>query len=271
MGGRCWTIGTLATGFASTFFSSVGLAQSSAPPEHAGTPAPAAVDEPVSSESASSVRRQATQRGFIFHPSTPVSGGFRFALGAFYDAIDPQVMYGFNVRVPQITLDARLGLGSGWSLKGHFNSMFVTTELLLGGAYGWRAGSWSFEGAASVGVYFGKLGQLGFDSVFIAPQYRPELTIGYDFGSIALALRGSVLLMGPERVRVGEVWGGLDNANVFVGHSEMLFVENTTRSDSIWYFGLGAMTTRSYYALWVLLPDSPALFTYARVAAGYEF
>jgi hypothetical protein len=270
MGGRCWTIGALATGFASTL-TTQGLAQSSASPEPAGTLAPTVVDERVSSEKISSVGRQASRRGFIFHPSKPEPGGFRFALGALYDAIDPDVMYGFNVRVPQITLDARFGLGSGWSLKGHFNSMFVTTELMLGGGYGWRAGNWSLEGAASVGVYFGKLGQLGFDALLVAPQYRPELTLGYDFGSIALSLRGSLMLMGPERVRVGDVWGGLDNANVFVGHSEMLFVENTTRSDSIWYFGLGAMTTRAYYALWLLFPDSPGLFTYARVAAGYEF
>lgn len=270
MGGRWWTIGTLATGFASTCTTPV-LAQSSATPENARAASPPEVDEAGSSRTTSSVSRQATRRGFIFHPSTPEAGGFRFALGAFYDAIDPEVMYGFNVRVPQLTVDARIGLGAGWSLKGHFNSMFVTTELLLGGGYAWRGGAWSLEGTGSVGVYFGKLGQLGFDALLIAPQYRPELTLGYDFGSIALSLRGSLLLMGPESVRVGDVWGGLDNSNVFVGHSEMLFVENTTRSDSIWYFGLGAMTTRSYYALWLLFPDSPGLFTYARVAAGYEF
>ena len=214
--------------------------------------------------------RQATGRGFSFYPSRPRLGGFRFAIGAFYDAIDPSVMYGFNVRVPQLTLDARYGLGRGWSLKGHLNSMLVTTELLFGGSYAVRAGDWSLEGTASVGIYAGKLAHFAFDALFLSPEYRPELTIGYDFGHIAVSLRGSLLLMGPERVRVGDVWGGLDNASLFAGHSEMLFVENTTRSDSVWYFGLGAMTTRSYYALWVLLPDSPGLFTYPRVVAGYE-
>src|SRR5690242_6382388 len=122
MGGRGWTIGTLVIGFASTSAMPVVLAQSSATSESTGRVPPAVLDEATSLGKTSSVQRQATGRGFIFHPSTPESGGFRFALGALYDAIDPEVMYGFNVRVPQLTADARLGLGSGWSLKGHFNS-----------------------------------------------------------------------------------------------------------------------------------------------------
>jgi hypothetical protein len=229
------------------------------------------LDQPSSLVVPTSVERQATNRGFTFHPSTPRLGGFRFALGALFDAIDPAVMYGYNVRVPQIVLDARYGLGKGWSLKGHFNSMFVTTELLFGGSYAWRSGAWSFEGSASVGIYVGKLAHFGFDALVLAPEYRPEITLGYDFGHIAASLRASLLLMGPDRVRVGDVWAGLDNSNLFAGHSEMLYVENTTRSDSVWYFGAGLLTTRAFYALWLLFPDSPGLYTYPRVVAGYEF
>jgi hypothetical protein len=222
-------------------------------------------------EEATRVQRVESARGFVFHPSTPELHAFRFGVGGFYDAVDPQVMYGVQVRVPQLSLDARYGLGAGWSLKGHLNSMWVTNELLLGAAYAWATGRWSIEGAASAGVYFGKLAQLAFDAALVSPEYRPELTIGYDFGNVALALRGSLLLMGPERARVGEIWGGLDNSNLFVGHSEILYVENPTASGGVWYFGLGAMTTRAYYQFWLLFPDSPALFTYARAVAGYEF
>lgn len=233
--------------------------------------APQPADAAGTPSELSPVRKQATGKGFVFYPSTTELSAFRFAIGAFYDFIDPAVMYGFDLRVPQLTLDARYGLGKGWSIKGHLNTMFVTNQLLFGAAYAFRAGDWSVEAAASAGVYFGKLGQFGFDAVFISPEYRPELTFGYDFGDVALSLRGSLLLMGPERVRIGDIWAGLDNSDFFAGHSEMLYVENTTRSNSLWYFGVGAMTTRAYYALWIMLPDSPGLFTYPRVVAGYEF
>jgi hypothetical protein len=226
---------------------------------------------PCNSAEAGLVEQHATQPGLAFQPSTPGLYDFRFALGGYYDAIDPQVMYGLEFRIPQLSLDARYGLGSGWSLTGHFNSMFVTNELLIGGAFAQRFGAWSYEVRASAGVYLGKLGQFGFDALVIAPQYRPELAVGYALGEVALSLRGSLLLMSSERVRIGDVWGGLDNASVFVGHSEMLFVENPMHNGSAWYFGLGLMTTRAYYAFWVLFPDSPALFTYPRMVAGYEF
>jgi hypothetical protein len=218
------------------------------------------------------VQQVATRQGFAFHPSTPPYNAFRLAIGGHYDAVDSQVMYGMSLRIPQFTADLRYGLGDGWSLKAHLNTILVINELLLGGSYAWQMGRWSLEAAASVGVYVGKLGQFAFDAFMIAAQYRPELTLGFDLGNdIAISLRGSLLLMGPERVRVGEVWGGFDNSNPFVGHSEMVYVENTLASDAVWYFGLGAMTTRSYYALWLLFPDTPGLYTYPRVVAGYEF
>ena len=225
------------------------------------------------------VEKVANWRGFLFYPSTPAAPTFRFALGATYDAIDPAVMYGMSFRFPQLTLDAIGWLGNGWSLKGHLNTMIVLNELLFGVGYSANAGPFSLELDASVGVYLGSVGAVigedsglgGFKALFVAPEYRPELTLGYDFGKLAVSLRGSLLLMGPVRARVGDSWGGFDNSNLFAGHSEMLYVENTTRRGSVWYFGAGAMTTRAYYALWVLFPDSPALYTYPRMVVGYEY
>ena len=73
--------------------------------------------------SMTSVSAQAQGQGFAFYPSTTQPGAFRLALGAYYDAIDPAVMYGMNFRLPQFSMDARYGLGQGWSLKGHLNTI----------------------------------------------------------------------------------------------------------------------------------------------------
>ena len=255
------------------FAASASAASSEASYEASPAVSPAAADTPsAASAPESDVARTANTKGFIYHPSRQPLGKFRFGLGGQYDAVDPAVMYGMNLRIPPLNVDARFGLGKGWSLKGHINTMLLNNELLLGGAYAWRGDRWSVEGSFSVGAYIGKFAQLGFNTLFVSPQYRPELTIGYDLGDgVALSLRGSLLLMGPERVRVGEIWGGLDNSNLFVGHGEMLFVENTTSSGSVWYFALGAMTTRAYYQMWLLFPDAPGLYTYPRAQVGYEF
>jgi hypothetical protein len=239
----------------------------------AEAPPAAGVDTPAGEARSSTltVLEVAEGRGFTFYPSEPPSGAFRLAIGGSFDAVDPQVMYGYRLRIPQFSLDARLGLSNGWSLRGHLNTMLVSNELLVGGSYATHVGRWSLEASASVGVFLGKLGSFGFNALLIAPQYRPELAVGHDFGDIAVTLRGSLLLMGPERVQVGDVWGGLDNDSLFAGHSEMLYVENVIQDGSLWYFGLGLLTTRAYYQMWLLFPDSPALFTYPRIAGGYEF
>ena len=87
------------------------------------------------------VAKQADEQGLVFHPSAPPLSAFRFAIGGFYDAIDPQVMYGYKARFPQLSLDARYGLGAGWSLGAHLNSMLVTNELLIGGSFAQRFGT----------------------------------------------------------------------------------------------------------------------------------
>jgi hypothetical protein len=242
-----------------------------APAARAYTPPPQDAPAERAPDGNRTVEDVSGRRGMLFYPSAPEAGTFRFSFGALYDAIDPQVMYGMNLRVPQLTLDAQDWLGKGFLFKAHLNTFLVTTELLAGVGYVWQAKPFSVELSATVGAYVGKLGAFGFHALFLAPEYRPELTLGYDFGKIAVSVRGSLLLMGPERAKVGSTWGGFDNASLFAGHSEMLYVENTTRKGSVWYFGAGAMTTRAYYALWLLFPDSPALYTYPRIVAGYEY
>jgi hypothetical protein len=232
---------------------------------HAEVPSAAAAEDETP------VMRQQSDRGFLFFPSRRQLYAFRWGLGAFYDAIDPQVMYGYVVRVPQVTVDGRYGLRGGWSLAGHLNSMLATTEILLGLGHTWTRERWSFEAMGSVGIYVGTLHEFAFDALLLSPQYRPEVAVGYDFGSIAVSLRASVILMGPISVDVGGVKGGLDNTSIFTGHSEMVYVENTTQGSGIWYFGAGVLTTRAYYAMWALFPDAPALFTYPRLTAGYAF
>ncbi len=235
-------------------------------------PAAPAPSTPSTPSGVKSVEDVANQRGFLFYPSAPPAGKMRFALGATYDAIDPSVMYGMSIRFPQIALDFQDSLGKGFLFKAHINSMLITNEILVGVGYNWHgAGPWSVGAAVNAGMFLGKLGGFGFDALTIGAEYRPELTVGYSLGDIALSLRGSLILIGPERARVGELWGGFDNPNLFTGHSEILYVENTTRSGSVWYFGAGAMTTRAHYAFWVLFPDSPGLYTYPRLVAGYEY
>jgi hypothetical protein len=217
-------------------------------------------------------RVQAVERqGFVFHPSVQRAMAFRLAVGVNYDAIDPAVLASKNANVPQLTVDARAGIGRGWSIKGHLNSKLLSSELLLGASYALRAGSWSLEGTLGAGAYLGTLHELDFDVLFLWCEYRPELSVGQAFGNMAISARGTLILRGPQSMRLSGATGQFDDADALVGHSEMLLVENTTGSNAVWYFGAGVMTARAYYAFWLPFPDVPGFYTYPRLVAGYEF
>lgn len=213
----------------------------------------------------------AEKKGFVFYPSVQRSMAFRLAVGASYDAIDPGVLASVHANVPKLTVDARAGLGRGWSIKAHLNSKLLISELLLGASYAWRAGTWSLEGTFSAGGYLGTLRELDFDVRFTSCEYRPELSVGHAFSDMALTARGTLFLMGPRVMHVAGIAGQFDDSDALVGHSEMLLVENTTAANAVWYLGAGAMTARAYYSFWLPFPDAPGFYTYPRVVAGYEF
>jgi hypothetical protein len=72
----------------------------------------AVVNDAGTDDRATLVAEVADAKGFLFYPSAPPAGAFRFALGGSFDAIDPEVMYGASFRFPQLTRSGRWGGGS---------------------------------------------------------------------------------------------------------------------------------------------------------------
>jgi hypothetical protein len=229
------------------------------------------VTEAQARDSAQGRVRAVEEKGFVFHPSVQRAMALRFAIGINYDAIDPAVLASVNANAPQLTVDVRVGSGRGWSVKGHLNSKLLSSELLLGVSYAWRVGSWSLEGTFGAGAYLGTQHELDFDVLFLWCEYRPELSVGQAFGSMAISARGTLILMGPQSMQLGGATGQFDDSDALVGHSEMLLVENTTGSNAVWYFGAGAMTARAHYSYFLPFADAPGFYTYPRLVAGYEF
>lgn len=198
-------------------------------------------------------------------------GRFRLGVGGLYDALDPQAVAGFEVRFPHIALDARFGLGKGFSLTGHFDTILVINEITAGGAWAQYFGPWSLELGMEAGVFVGTLNEFGFDSSYVAPLYVPRIVGGHSWKDIALSLSLDSMFTFTQVLNVGDLSESVGGGNSFLGARLTLMVENTLRRGGSWYYGVGAMLTRSYYQVWILLPDSPELLGYARVLAGYEF
>ncbi|HEY3497536.1 MAG TPA: hypothetical protein VGK73_22720 [Polyangiaceae bacterium] len=254
------------------FVSALGAtAPALAPPASHPQAAPgdvATLDQPVAAEEALA---RDTRRGTLFHPSRPPLGRFRLGVGGLFDAIDPQAIYGFELRFPHLTIDSRYGLGNGFSLTGHLDTILVINEVTVGGGWAQYYGPWSIEVGLEAGLFVGTLNEFGFDSTYLAPMYVPRVVAGHSWKDIAISLSLDSMFTFTQTVRVGEITENVGGGNSFLGARAMFMVENTLPRGGVWYYGVGAMLTRSYYQVWILLPDSPELLGYARVLAGYEF
>jgi hypothetical protein len=234
----------------------------SALPPPVAEQAPLALDEPLARDHS---------RGTVFHPARQAPGTFRLALGALYDAIDPQAMYGFELRMPHLAVDARYGLGSGFSLTGHADTILVINELTVGAGWAQYWGPWSLELGLEAGVFYGTLNEFGFSASYVAPMYVPRVVAGHSWKDLALSLSLDAMMTFTQVVTVGDMSERVGNNVSFLGARATLAVENKLERGGIWYYGIGAMFTKSYYQVWILLPDSPEVLAYARVMAGYEF
>jgi hypothetical protein len=210
-------------------------------------------------------------RGTIFHPSRQELGTFRLGVGALYDAIDPDAMFGFEFRFPHVSADARFGLGKGFSLTGHFDTVLVINELTAGAGWSQYFGPWSLEVGLEAGLFFGTLNEFGFSASYLAPMYVPRIVGGHSWKDIALSLSLDAMMTFTQVVTVGDVTEQVGDNVSFLGARATLTVENKMERGGIWYYGVAAMATKSYYQVWILLPDSPETLAYVRLLAGYEF
>ena len=95
-----------------------------------------------------------------------------------------------SIRWPLFTLEAHYGLPENFILNGRINTQIITNHLLLGGKWVYAP----YERLhVSVGddlaYWFGKLKQYGFNNTAHGWINYPNLTVGYDFGKVALSVK----------------------------------------------------------------------------------
>ena len=211
-------------------------------------------------------------RDSIFDAGYGTRGDVSVAIGGLVDATDPRAAAGATIRLPQFTSDARFGLGKGWSAAVHLNTILAINELDLGVSYafpllGDLRGLLQFQ----AGVFVGMLGSFGFQSLVVAPQFRPLVGVSLPTGSLRWSLRGEVLFSGPYFATLGDTSSTLATPPPVANWNVGLMLENLMQNDRLWYAGLVLMASTAVYQNWLLFPDTSRYDYYPRVMGGYEF
>jgi hypothetical protein len=214
----------------------------------------------------------AMPRDSIFDAGYGTRGDVTVAIGGVVDALDPRAAAGASLRVPQFSSEARFGLGRGWSTTVHLNTILAINELDAGVSFafpllGDLRGLVQFQ----AGVFVGMLGGFGFESLVVAPQFRPLVGVSLPTGNLRWSVRAEVLFSGPYSTTLGDVTSTLATPPAIANWNVALLLENLMDNDRLWYAGLVLMASTGMYQNWLLFPDTSRYDYYPRVMGGYEF
>ena len=231
------------------------------------SPYPDLSESPYLDLSAMPIRRDS-----IFDAGYGTRGQVTVAIGGLYDALDPRAAAGASLRVPQFTSDARFGLGKAWSVTAHLNTILAINELAGGLSVafpliGEIRGVAQFQAGAQLGM----LGAFGFESVIVAPEFRPLIGLSLPIGSMRWSLRGELVFAGPYVVSLGGATNTLTTPPPLANWNIALILENLLKNDRLWYAGVIMMGSTAIYQNWLLFPDTSHYDFYPRVVGGYEF
>lgn len=212
------------------------------------------------------------RRDSIFDAGSGVRGQFTLAIGGLADALDPRAAAGASLSVPQFTSDARFGLGTGWSLVLHLNTILAINELTVGvnrsfPLVGTLRGLAQFQ----TGISLGMLGGFGFETTVMAPEFRPLVGVSLPVGSMRWSIRGELVFAGPYVATLGEVTDTLATPPPLANWNIALVLENVLQNNHLWYAGLVMMASTATYQNWLLFPDTSHYDYYPRMVGGYEF
>jgi len=157
-------------------------------------------------------------------------------------------------RFPLIKFGAVMGLPANFLLDGKVNTELVTNEFLLGARWVYAFDKhWHVDVGYSIAYLYGQLKQFNYDSKIKGWTSYPSAAIGYDFGNLALTLRGAFSLINSLQSTSGTttVDFAIERGNGFYYRVtlEQRFWKNTT-------IGIGFQLNymRFYYPEWLMFP-----------------
>lgn len=184
---------------------------------------------------------------------TPYS--WRLSLG--YASIKmPTDIYleGAAARFPLIKFTALMGLPSNFLLEGKVNTELVTNQFVLGARWVYDFDE-NFHGDVgySVAYLYGQLKEFNYNSKISGWFSYPSASLGYDFGNLALTLRGGLSFINSLQSTSGTttVDFAVARANGFYYRItlEQRFYKNTTVG-----IGFQMNYVKFYYPEWLMFP-----------------
>lgn len=188
-------------------------------------------------------------------PASMTPYDWRLSLG--YSAIKlPEDVYleAASLKFPLIKFAAVMGLPENFLLDGKIATQLVSNQFELGGRWVYKFNDQLHADVGySLAYLYGQLKQFAYDSKISGWTSYPTIAIGYDWGNLALTLRGTISFINSMQSTSGTttVDFALAKSNGFYYRItlEQRFYKNTT-------VGIGFQMNymKFYYPEWLMFP-----------------
>jgi hypothetical protein len=157
------------------------------------------------------------------------------------------------IRAPLFTWDVRYGLPQGFQLTGALTTMIITNHIAVGANWVYEFDRLHAELGYRVAYWFGFMNVEGFDNTASGWFNYPGLSVGYDFGPLAVTLRGELSVVTSLTTYAGDLETSSDY-NFYNGGSLALMLEQPLWKDNYVTLGLRISHVKFFYPTWVLFP-----------------
>ncbi len=191
----------------------------------------------------------------LFLPHVIQSKHFDYGVGMSFAKI-PFDWVETAIQAPLFNFHVNYGLPKGFSLSGDFTTLIVSNQLRVGPRWNAELGNFSFNVGYDAAFMYGFLPWFGFDDNINALFSYPNISFGYNFGSMALSLEGEVFIINRMRTRSGEenIETGFKRGYIFTGVTVGLYLEQRLTTNHTLTVAFRNNYTKYFYPAWMAFP-----------------
>jgi len=173
------------------------------------------------------------------------------------------------VRAPIFKFGIRYGLPENLVLNGQFATQIINNQFTLGAGWVYKRDQLHFTVDYGLAYWFGSLEIDGFDNSARGWTNYPGIAVGYDFGVLALTMRGELNIVTSLSTFTGDLEVSTDN-NFFNGYSVSLVMEQPLYRQKYITLGLRMNQLKFYWPTWPLFPTFDRYYYIPEVIVGFR-
>jgi hypothetical protein len=212
-----------------------------------------------------------TTPGTLHYPLSITPKQFKTEFAVSFSRIPEDVVEeAASIRWPLFTLEAHYGLPENFILNGRINTLIITNHLLLGGK--WVYSPYErvhLSVGYDIAYWFGQLKQYGFNNTAHGWINYPNLTVGYDFGKVALSVKGELNIVTSMTSYADDIEVST-NKNFFNGGSFTFYIEQPLWKNTTVSLAYRANFLKFYYPEWLLFPTINQFYFIPELEVGFR-